>query len=610
MSRDYDADAMSSGEAFACELHRFRGRCAIARCNLNQGVAVVVEDSWSSVLLEKECSRRCDNSLLTAEKLLRCPVTGLSFRSRDDQRAAWGKYYECEHRAFAASCPSSSVGIRSSIRSLPVLSRLALRTLWRGAIQGESPWSELEHHWEDLDAEREAQLVAESAPCIREFRRGLRQESTPACRNDEGLVGTAAFGMAVTEETENSSEVDVVARVLAALQVNAMVITDEEQRSLGLGLFLLGSIFNHSEEPNCVQSFMGPRLHIRTLRPVVAGEELTLPYGELGVTSSVRRAHLRAQYFFDPLPKGQLPESTAMRDRVLSEVQELVSTGGWQPCSQQIVWSVYSRFPQGGVQGKEASGLADAVSLLVRQVDAEWAAAKRAAGSGDALAAARRLRKAWDACSQGCLRLGEGHALRLAVARDGMDAALDAGKWGHAVVFARAVCCANRLIYPEGWPVIGLGLVKLAKLELYHRRFLAAAVAGEEAIRVLTVACNERTAPLIEARQIVAQARAEAGQVAVARGSGSTGTVCAAACSSAASAASGATSSAISSDAQCRVPPLGTSPGKLGDICGGTLKSGGEDLHVTFYAGGTTAGKGVRPTGSEAPLLVDLQSLD
>ncbi|CAK0815516.1 unnamed protein product [Prorocentrum cordatum] len=89
-----------------------------------------------------------------------------------------------------------------------------------------------------------------------------------------------------------------------------------------------------------------------------------------------------------------------------------------------------------------------------------------AADAGDVSEAVDRLCAAAAACSEGGLRLGAGHALRLAVARQGMDAAIAAERWEDAAVFSRAVSRASRLVYPAAWPVVGLSLARLAKLEL------------------------------------------------------------------------------------------------------------------------------------------------
>jgi len=196
----------------------------------------------------------------------------------------------------------------------------------------------------------------------------------------------------------------------------------------------------------------------------------------------------------------------ASRDCALLEVLTRGDDGEWRPLASGIAWSA-----EAGVHNSERAQGDDAVAALAlaRRVHSQWSTARGLVATGDARGAARVLRQAWDASSEDMLRLGDGHALRLAVARDGMDAALESEGWAEALVFARGVCVASRRIYPKGWPVVGLSVARLAKLELYHGNVSAAAELGEEALRSLTLACGEDLDACAELRRIVAEARAE-----------------------------------------------------------------------------------------------------
>ena len=56
---------------------------------------------------------------------------------------------------------------------------------------------------------------------------------------------------------------------------------------------------NHSCDPNAVCLFEGTRLRVRSLRPILAGEEITISYTENTLDRFVRQEHLRIQYFLD-----------------------------------------------------------------------------------------------------------------------------------------------------------------------------------------------------------------------------------------------------------------------------------------------------------------------
>ncbi|CAK0815519.1 unnamed protein product [Prorocentrum cordatum] len=230
----------------AVEEREGRGRGLVARRAIAAGARVLAEEPWACCLADAERGRRCDWSLAAptgGKKQLRCAATGLAFASQREQRAAWAEYYAGEHRAASAA---SSRGLPP--RALPPVVRLALRVLrrWLGEQEGaQPPWARLESHWHHLQPAQRATLEERAGLCAEELRRGAGAAQKAAC---EGL-GVAA-----------------IAELLAALSVNAVVVADEEQRSLGLGLYLRAALLNHSEEPSCAQSFVGRMLEVLTTR--------------------------------------------------------------------------------------------------------------------------------------------------------------------------------------------------------------------------------------------------------------------------------------------------------------------------------------------------------
>ncbi|OBS72341.1 hypothetical protein A6R68_13080, partial [Neotoma lepida] len=59
------------------------------------------------------------------------------------------------------------------------------------------------------------------------------------------------------------------------------------------------SLLNHSCDPNCSIVFNGPHLLLRAVREIEAGEELTICYLDMLMTSEERRKQLRDQYCFE-----------------------------------------------------------------------------------------------------------------------------------------------------------------------------------------------------------------------------------------------------------------------------------------------------------------------
>jgi SET and MYND domain-containing protein len=58
-------------------------------------------------------------------------------------------------------------------------------------------------------------------------------------------------------------DVKHIAQLLARFACNNHTICDEELRPIGVGLYPLGALINHSCRPNCAQSFQGPAIVFR-----------------------------------------------------------------------------------------------------------------------------------------------------------------------------------------------------------------------------------------------------------------------------------------------------------------------------------------------------------
>ena len=94
------------------------------------------------------------------------------------------------------------------------------------------------------------------------------------------------------------SEADMAALILR-VQANAHTIANFHGQALASGVYLAGAMLNHSCDPTCVVSFRGPTLVVRTIRPVVKGEPLTIAYCELFANRESRQQKLHAAKGFD-----------------------------------------------------------------------------------------------------------------------------------------------------------------------------------------------------------------------------------------------------------------------------------------------------------------------
>jgi len=90
---------------------------------------------------------------------------------------------------------------------------------------------------------------------------------------------------------------------------NAFAITDsasihdnnDDKRQIALAVYPAASLFNHSCTPNCIVSFDGPRIFVRTTEAVSARSPLLISYGPTATRTpdrSARQKLLQLQYCF------------------------------------------------------------------------------------------------------------------------------------------------------------------------------------------------------------------------------------------------------------------------------------------------------------------------
>ncbi len=255
-----------------------KGRCLVAATAVQPGTEVLrcTAEAWA--LLPSDRDTRCAHCLqqpLHNKPPSRCAqCKRLRFCSVVCQKAAWPAHRaECEALGrVAPKIPGPT---------LLMAARLIRQILQEGfdgpLYQG---IERLVHH-EGAAPPPKQQLMQEMASlvCTLVFPPPLSAPATARTLHDLGGVAW-------------------VARLLFRLSCNGFSITDDESRPLGTGLFLGAVAANHSCAPNCYQLFEGPVLRLRALRPIAAGEELTIGYVDLGKPRAVRQQELWAGYGF------------------------------------------------------------------------------------------------------------------------------------------------------------------------------------------------------------------------------------------------------------------------------------------------------------------------
>jgi len=123
----------------------------------------------------------------------------------------------------------------------------------------------------------------------------------------------------------------------------------------------------------------------------------------------------------------------------------------------------------------------------VEELHKQWCAASTCSEANTRIIALRNL---WDvSCGNkvGAWKLGRGHAFRLRMARDLMDAFIQVGAWKKAARFSRDVCSVEAYVYPDPWPATAISHLRLARLEFMLNNLDAACSAARVAIRTFRV---------------------------------------------------------------------------------------------------------------------------
>jgi hypothetical protein len=83
------------------------------------------------------------------------------------------------------------------------------------------------------------------------------------------------------------------------LRTNCFSLSAPSYDTLGTALDLVIATTNHSCEPNAYAIMDGPKISLRTLRPISKDEEIFINYVDVTEPFAMRRVELRSMYFFD-----------------------------------------------------------------------------------------------------------------------------------------------------------------------------------------------------------------------------------------------------------------------------------------------------------------------
>ncbi|KAJ7513608.1 hypothetical protein O6H91_23G006300 [Diphasiastrum complanatum] len=433
----------------AVSISEEKGRCLIALRDFCRGQVILEQDPYVSVLDKESRGARCDSCFVQAKSLKRCSACKhVWYCSSTCQKKEW-KLHQDECKAINEvkrrkdQTPTSSMQL---MLRLMFKRKLQLdKVVIRSAMDNHEIVELLPTHMADTSEERLV-LYAQMANLV------------------AWIAGAATV------------DIKEVTQLFCRFACNAHTICDEELRPLGMGLFPVVSIINHSCEPNTVLLFEGKRAVVRALEQINVGSELTLSYIELGTSTESRRKALREQYYFtcncprcnhlgtgvvsleDSILEGLLCKNKACKGHLIS------NKGSQKGLLCQLCGAL--------VNENEASKILAEAKEVLRQ-------ASELASSGNHHSAARikteelkhLQEKLWHPSS---VHLMWTHDNLLKICMSEQD-------WQSALDYCRLTIPAYERIYPQFHPLLGLQFFALGKLEWYLGNTV-------EAIKALTTA--------------------------------------------------------------------------------------------------------------------------
>ncbi|XP_060048091.1 histone-lysine N-methyltransferase SMYD3 [Erinaceus europaeus] len=230
------------------------------------------------------------------------------------------------------------------------------------------------------------------------------------------------------EEMQDASQLPSsldIFEAFAKLISNSFTICNAEMQEVGVGIYPSMSLLNHSCDPNCCIVFSGPHLLLHAVRDIKAGDELTICYLDMLMTSEGRRKQLRDQYCF---------ECDCFRCQT---------------------------------QDKDAAMLAGDKKI--------WKEVQESLEKIEDLKAHQKWEQVLAICqtilSSSSERLPDSNIHQLKVLDGAMDACIHLGQLEEALSYAIRTLEPYRIFYPGNHPVRGVQLMKVGKLQLHQGMF-------------------------------------------------------------------------------------------------------------------------------------------
>ncbi|KAK2707118.1 histone-lysine N-methyltransferase SMYD3-like isoform X2 [Artemia franciscana] len=263
--------------------------------------------------------------------------------------------------------------------------------------------------------------------------------------------------------------------IYGRVSVNSFNIVDIEYRTLGVGLYLAASIFDHSCTPNAVPVFNGISLKIIALEDIECIDKVFISYIDVMNLTAERRKQLKYKYFFDCMcEKCTDPNS----DKVMSSLK--CSTPN---CDAPI----FADFATNTIQPCDKCGYQYESKVLQSYHEA----AEYTTVNLDNMKDVNYL----DACRLCLIKQGglfhSLNILRSKILDAAFESCIDLSLWDDAPIYGEELVISFREYYGQNHPLLGMLLAKLGKIKFNEGKDVEAAVFLKEALEILSLTHKE-----------------------------------------------------------------------------------------------------------------------
>ncbi|XP_071802514.1 histone-lysine N-methyltransferase SMYD3-like [Asterias amurensis] len=407
-----------------------RGRGVRVTREVKAGCLLLTEEPFEFVVKNGERGYYCDQCLAKRDDILhKCSACRFAYYcNRDCQRAAWSSHkLECEGISrVTPNVPSDHVRL---------MSRLSRKRKKQPAatVNGSVTFPTHIDHLQSVPTDLRGDTQLEFSSWLYTLRRFMGEESNVMLPAE-------------------------VLELFGRMRCNTCDISDGELQSLGIGLYLKFSMFNHSCDYNCVAIHNGTSMSVRATRDILANKECFVCYVDVLKPTASRNAILRNVFQFmckchtcRDTKREQLRHSVRCGNPECREAVLLNPDGSVKRCSQ----CTFDGFPP---------DFSEQLKLVEQQCMAKLSAAEEIMSFGNWLKILQ--------LSEQCLTLQKGilhpyHHLVLETLHYAMDACIHLEKWELALEYGLRSIEHIDFHCPGNNPNAAIQLMRVGKLQQY-----------------------------------------------------------------------------------------------------------------------------------------------